>query len=344
MAPKNAKQSSSNSLTIGLDIGYGVTKCVSAMGQHVFPSVFGFGREFKFQAKEIADKHPGDQIWDDFGHWMVGDLALAQLRPHEQLRLRGRGGDEWAFRARLAKVAIGKMLTGNQSGDIVHVKIATGLPVDHMPDSGLMKAALIGQHVIKTDSTHVIANVSEVMVMPQPYGTIYTEMLETDGTMNDCYTAARTGVVDVGTYTIDVTLDDDGEYVDAQSGSIEGGVYTAQEHIAGIIEHDYREKPSYRVVEDVLRTKCLRVRGQEIDFSAEVEEALQPIRTATLNLLTEKWKTGITIDVIYLSGGGAELVLDEIKTSFPQSVLTKNPQLANARGYLKYANFVALQG
>jgi hypothetical protein len=39
-----------------------------------------------------------------------------------------------------------------------------------MRDAAELKEALLGQHLIQTDACEVIANVTEVMVMPQPYG------------------------------------------------------------------------------------------------------------------------------------------------------------------------------
>jgi hypothetical protein len=333
------------SITVGLDIGYGVTKCVIPDRAILFPSVLGFSRDIKFRSEELAAKYPGDHVWDDDGEWFVGDLALSQLRPGEQLRLRGRTANENeignVFRVRLMKAALGKLLPGHTSGDVVHVRIATGLPVDHMPDAPQLKAALLGQHLIRTDATQFIANVSEVMVMPQPYGTIYANMLTPTGQINDCYTAKRTGVVDIGTYTVDLTLDDNGEYIEAESGSIESGVYTAQERIAAAIERDYREKPGYRLVESVLRTGCLQARGEQIDYSDVVEEALEPLRTSTLNLLGEKWKGGLNVDTISISGGGAHLVQDVITDAYPQARVARDAQLANARGYLQYALFAA---
>jgi len=41
---------------------------------------------------------------------------------------------------------------------------------DHMWDASELKEALLGQHLIQTDVCEVIANVTEVRVMPQPYG------------------------------------------------------------------------------------------------------------------------------------------------------------------------------
>jgi len=330
-------------ITIGLDIGYGVVKAITSEAVITFPSVAGHAREIKFQQVEIAQRHPGDQISDDEGMWFVGDLALAQLPPGELLRLRGRTANEAAmgnaFRLRLAKVAIGKLFSGVRDRNAVHIRIATGLPCDHMRDAAELKKTLLGTHLIQTDSADMIANVFEVMVMPQPYGTIYSRTLLPNGDLNPIHTYMRTGVCDVGTYTVDVALDADGEYIDAESGSVESGVFTAQERIAEALERDYRQKMPFKIVEEVLRNGYFRANGELVDFSAEVEEALAPLRSATLNLLSEKWKAGTTVDVIYLSGGGAELVLREIVSAYPQTQLVKSAQLANAKGYLNYARF-----
>ncbi len=337
-----------STLTMGLDIGYGVVKAVTSDRVVTFPSVMGHARELKFQHDEIAQRHPGDQIGDDDGTWFVGDLAQAQLPPGELLRLRGRTANEAVmgnvFRLRLAKVAIGKLLQGQWNRDIVHIRIATGLPVDHMRDAADLKAALIGQHLIKTDVAEIVANVSEVMVMPQPYGTIFANTLTETGEINRHHTVMRTGVCDVGTYTVDIALDDDGEYVDAESGSVESGVYTAHERIATALERDYRQKMPFKLVEQVLKTGLFRAAGELVDYSDEVQEALGTLRSATLNLMSEKWKSGATVDAIYLSGGGAELVVKEVFAAYPQTILVQEAQLANARGYLNYARFVARQG
>lgn len=343
--PLSTSTLTTNTLTLGLDIGYGVVKAVTPMMTLTFPSVCGHAREIKFQAAEIAAKYAGDHIKDEDGSWFVGELALSQLPPGELLRLRGRTANEAVmgnvFRRRLAKVVIGKLLSGSKTRDVVHVRIAAGLPVDHMRDAPELKAALLGQHHIQTDSTDVIANITEVMVMPQPFGTIYANSLTSTGDINRQHTAIRTGVCDVGTYTVDIALDADGEYVDAESGSVESGVYTAQERIAAALERDYRQKMPYKIIEQVLRTGEFRAHGQPVDYSAEVEDALAPLRSATLGLLSDKWKSGANVDVIYLSGGGAELVYDLVAEAYKQTCLVKDAQLANARGYLNYALFTA---
>jgi len=137
---KNSKQSDTttiqpgDTLTVGLDIGYGVVKAVTDRAAIAFPSVMGHAHEIKFQQDTIQQKYPGDQITDTEGKWFVGDLAMAQVPAGELLRLRGRTANEKtmgnAFRLRLAKVAVGKLVQGVWGRDAIHLRLAVGLPVD----------------------------------------------------------------------------------------------------------------------------------------------------------------------------------------------------------------------
>lgn len=340
-------EKASNNLTLGLDIGYGAVKAVTETVSLVFPSVCGHARPLKFGMEDITARHPGEQLQDDAGAWFVGDLALMQLPPGELLRLRGRTADETslgnAFRVRMLKTAVGKLLPGYRDGEAVHLRLAVGLPVDHMGDAPALKEALCGPHLVRTDGTHLIAHVGEVMVMPQPVGTIYAQSLTASGAVNPHHTYQRTGVVDVGTYTVDLALDDDGEFVGAESGSLEGGVSSVLERIAAVLEQEHRQKIPLKLVESTLLTGSFRAKGTVMDYREVVESALEPLRSAVLSLMSDKWKTGTTVDRIYLSGGGAPLVAEVVKAVYPQTVVLPEPQFANARGYLRYALFMGAE-
>lgn len=336
-------------VTIGLDVGYGYTKAVAGENTSImFPSVMSHSRDIKFMADEIAQKYPGDQIVDEDGAWFIGDRAFAQSIEAELITLRGRTANEETignvFRTRLARAAIGKLFPGLRNGEIVHIRLATGLPVDHMRDASGLKQALIGQHAIQTDITNFVANITECMVMPQPYGTIYSRMLKTNGELDPCHTAIRTGVVDIGRYTIDLTLDDNGEYIEPESGSTEGGVYMALERIKGAVNGDFRISINDKLTEEILRTGCVRISGETINYQNVVNEAIEPVRDATLRLMNARWGTGARVDAIYLSGGGANLVHRAIKGVYRQTVLVDDSQLANARGYRNFAMFRQLEG
>lgn len=329
--------------TIGIDIGFGVTKVYDGRTMIKFPSVWGPERRLKFQADEIHGRYPGETITDDEGTWFVGDLASGQLPTGAQRRLRGRTPNEVVMgnvaRVRLAKVALGKLFPKTPENDVVHVRIATGLPVDHMHGAGDLKAALLGQHEILTDRVHFIANVVDVMVMPQPYGTIYANTLLPDGRLNPEHTARRTGVCDIGTFSIDVALDERSEFIDAASGSVESGMYMAQDMIATAYEQEFHEKPSLKTISEIMTTGVLWAHGEEIDMAGDLERAIDPVRQAAIELMTDKWQAGASVDIIYCSGGGAARAFDDIKAAFRQAVLMDNAQMANAIGYRHYAMF-----
>lgn len=341
-----AAKKSNQVINIGIDIGYGVVKAVSpGLSSVLFPSVWGYSRELKFQSGETALKYPGDQITDEDGDWFVGNLALSQIPAGQQLKLRGRTADEKELgnvaRLRLLKTALGKMFPGQRNGDVLHFHVATGLPVDHMRGAGEMKESLIGQHVVRTDQTSFVANIADVMVMPQPYGTVYRNMLTPKGEINPCHTYTRTGVVDAGTYTVDLALDDDGEYLDDYSGSVESGVWVIQEAVRKAYERDFNQKPSLKEIESIIQCKCVRAFGEPVDYAAEVEAGRSVLRDATLALLAEKWSTGVNVDVIYVAGGGAPLIYPDIKRVYRQAKLVEDFQISNAQGYLNYALFAA---
>lgn len=46
-------------------------------------------------------------------------------------------------------------------------ELQIGLPIDHMRDAAELRASLIRKHHIKTGTAELIANVTEVLVMPQ---------------------------------------------------------------------------------------------------------------------------------------------------------------------------------
>lgn len=340
------QNSTGSIMTIGADFGYGNTKAAWNGDQIIFPSVAGHARDVMFNADKNSAKYPGDEITDSYGDWFIGELALKQIPEAQQLMLKGRtaNADEqgMAFRLRLMYSTLAKMFPVTH-GDALHIRLATGLPVKHMRDASLMKETFIGQHPIRANNANFVANITDVMVMPQPYGTLYSQQLLPNGELDPHYTAIRSAVVDVGRFTVDCALDDNGDFIDAESDSVEAGVHTVQERIAKAMDQDFDKTPNYSQIETVLRTKRFKNGVKTHDYSVEVENAVKPLRDATLALMSRLWGTGMGIDVIYLTGGGGILVEEAVKKAYPQALLIDNAQMSNAIGYLSYARFAARQ-
>jgi hypothetical protein len=226
------KTSGDRPVVVGLDVGYGNVKAVGpARNWVMFPSVCGralIGRTFSNE--ELKRRYAGDQIADKSGRWFVGRLAMSQLGEGELTRLRGRSVDETTlgneFRVRMATAAIGKLYPQRRNKEVVPITIATGLPVDYYAndEEGLIKA-LEGELEIETDQTSMIAKVVDVVVMPQPYGGIYSEMFTEIGQHNAAYRGKMVAGVDGGMYTIDAVLDDNGEYMGTNLEAVREGCF-----------------------------------------------------------------------------------------------------------------------
>lgn len=332
-------------INVGIDAGYGAVKAMIA-GEPpvVFPSVYGYAVNIAYQADEIAARYPGDQITDDGQDWFVGELAMSQLRAGELLMLRGRSGtaDDVGVEARLRliKAALGKLLGKLvTNGDMVTIRLATGLPVAHMRPAAVngLKEALIGVHRIETDVANFVANIVDVMVIPQPTGALYSQQLTATGEVNIAHIAKRVGVADPGMYTIDAAADDDGVYLEQRSDSTPGGVFVVHRRISDLLTEEMGEPPEYWQVEKVLRTGVLSIRGKDRIFSKQVKTFCEALETATMNLLTELWGAGAGFDAIYVVGGGGPLVIKRVQEVYTQAVLVPDPQLSIAQGYLNYA-------
>jgi plasmid segregation protein ParM len=337
-------------LEVGLDIGFGVTKIITYInGQYVqaaFPSVATHAHKIRYNADKTSAKYPGEQISVEDGEYFVGNLALSQGDPAELLRLDGRTGNDdsfgMSFRRMMMQVALAKILPYHED-EVIYIVINTGLPVAHMQDAPLLKKALSGVYHIRTNNASFTVHVTEVRVMPQPYGSLYSQQINPDGTMNALHVAEVCSVVDVGFFTVDLTLDKSTEYIDEQSDSVAVGIHVAHRRLTHKMDAHYRTTFPSDVIDDLLRTGKVKVRNKPMSHHEDVAEALQPVIDAVIAAMNRLWESGIFIDVIYVVGGGAAVVIDAIKKVYPHAVMLADAQMSNARGYLHYGNFIARQ-
>lgn len=326
---------------MGVDIGYGVTKIVTSDQTVMFPSVIAQPHHIDYAADEISARYPGQDLTINGVHWWTGDMALKQGK--QPMQLKGRTADDdktgMEFRVRLLASAIATVFPF-QDGEMHRLHIATGLPVKHMSDAAMMKEMFISQLAIAANNCNLIAAIEACNVVPQPYGSIYSETMNRDGSTNEYYTARKTVTVDIGRYTVDVAYDNEGEYIDSLSGTAPVGMAVAEERIQKILESDLRtDKVPYDVIEKALRTGFVNVRGELVSYADDVNDAIRPVKDGTLTLLNNLVGNAFDVDVIKVSGGGAEAktVYKEIHAAYPNAKLIADPQTANARGYYNYA-------
>ncbi|MCA9915437.1 MAG: ParM/StbA family protein [Anaerolineae bacterium] len=332
---------------IGLDIGYGNVKAFNGSETIKFPAIWGRATDARYESAATRTNYQNDDIFDEDGHWLVGEKARKHIPAAMQRNLRGRMMDEQAYshqaRLRLAKAVFAKFFPDAADGDVIQILLATGLPVSHMTGVQAFRDLLLQPIPIRVDDgREFVVHPARVFVMPQPYGTFYKASLNPDGSINPHFTARRTGIFDPGTFSTDAALDDEGEFINAQSDTLEIGVSTIQNAIADEYERRHGQKPGYRDIEQGVKTGYITVRGTPEDFREVRAVAGNNLAEGAIQLAGRLWGTGADIDLVLVTGGGARFVIDRLKAQFPQAELMEDSETANAEGYRRLALNVVL--
>lgn len=198
----------------------------------------------------------------------------------------------------------------------------------------------------------ISAKVENVYVIPQSAGAYYDAILE-DGQLlsfNDTSNKAadykdfrnmeqyKSVTMDIGYRTTDGAVIDQGNYVSAESFTLEIGVKNVLLELRRIIQakHNYTNIK----IPDLLkfaRQGYIRLSGEEIDITGYLTEASRPyveqIRAETQSYISDFR----TIDYWVFTGGGAIIMQDAIKEVFGEHIkFLKNLEFNNAMGYLEY--------
>ncbi len=325
-------------ITIGLDLGYGLTKAIADNGRQVcFESRVAPAEFIRFQADIGAQvKTNGLTLHDpEEGPLFVGELASKQGRPGAIRSPRDRNRVTDPITTHLADAAFAMLLPGIEQA---RVRLVTGLPVSFYRDAFQLSQHLQGTHQVLLDGRSLAVEVEDVLVVPQPFGALLTLILDERGMM---LTSAldliegRVGVLDIGTFTTDLILVESLEYIEARSSSIEVGVSTAIEMIRKVLLDDYRVSYEQHELEQAMRRGWLVIDGKKHPLNGLASERLDPIARSIEAQARTLWNVS-TLNAMVLAGGGALALKPWLEPRLPQAIYAPNAAMANAAGFLRY--------
>jgi plasmid segregation protein ParM len=319
-------------MILSVDIGYGYTKGVGSDGvRFSFPSVIGNAEEVRFSIDLNRDN---EEQSVKYGEWTFayGGHALLQSRIQTTIFDRSRTRDQiykMLFVAALVEMT-------KQSPDCKRVKVVTGLPVDFFNDRSDVVKAFVGDYRITTDREFE-CTVESVYVAPQPFGSLFRELLNERGRIvNSEVERRRIGVIDVGTYTTDFILADELRYVQRLSGSIRIGWSKVINKVQQALSDLYRLELSLHEVDRALQAGAVRVHGEPMPLQPLVAPAVGEIETAVIARSRDLWGEAVDLDTILVTGGGGASVYDAIHNVYPHARLLDSPFWANAEGLQRF--------
>ena len=322
-----------------IDLGFGAVKAIGGYKSVEYPSAVGDFRPVRFtvgiEGQELKDKlcveYEGKK-------YFIGNIAYTQSSPRVTMN-RNRFISKEGVAIMLSALVL---LSSNQYEE---VKLVTGLPVNEYAElKDHYQETLVGRHSIQllepdgSGGKFFAFNIGEVIVLPQPIGTIFDKVLNSEGKIQDEDLArSKIGVVDVGKYTVDLSVMDALQFIDKSSTSYSDiGLFDAFKDLSLALKRE-----GYEIPPDSLEPY---IRGNKhLNGLAELKERIfESQADKVMSRLNNTWADLWSFDRIYITGGGAVVLgkhlLKHIATDKVE--ICNNPTMTNCSGYFKFGKKV----
>jgi len=317
-------------MKVGIDLGYNAVKVVSDSGNKTFPSMVG--------TPEQSSYGMGGRTTFTITHedkmYNVGEAAI------EQSRFAGRQEDrEWINSTEYMILFLAALSTQRTSGS-VDMSIVTGLPLAYFEADreSVQERFEKVHHVYRDDRKVLTVNVRHCWVAPQPMGTLASMAFTKKGDIANADIArGRVGIIDIGGHTTNILHSLKMEDIRAETESIVMGGWHIARAMQPVIEErcpgvDWKSHE----IEQAIKNKSINYRGDTIDLSDDVNTVLNQFANPILAKVRELWPgDGARLDCILITGGGAHLIGNRIKSDLKHSKVSiiDDPVFANAIGY-----------
>jgi len=331
---------------VGLDIGFGFTKGVNGRDSLVFKSIFGEASEIQYREQMLGAPAIEDHLHVsiDGEDYFVGELA------ERQSNVRSFTLDQNQFVSEFSKVmalaAIANLVERNEP-----VRVVTGLPVSYYRrHRDELTKIITGKHAVTlTDHQgkpqEVPVNITHVRVIPQPFGTLFNQMMNNMSEVTDKrLVQEKIGVIDVGFRTSDYTVADKTRYSERASRTTDSGISRAFALIAGKLKEKTGTSIEVYRLYDAVARGSIKIRGKSVDLKPLTENAFSKLAAAIASEVGRLWMDDWDIDLIIVTGGGGAVLAPYLQPLLQGEVLTLDPstdaRLNNVRGYWKYGTNV----
>lgn len=325
-------------MILSIDIGYGYTKGVGPQDwRFSFPSVIGNAEEITFSGDLFA-RQAGPLVGYGGRRFFYGEQALLQSRLRTAIFDRSRVRDatyRLLFVACLAELA-------QQYPEGTSLNVVTGLPVAFFADRSDVVISLEGEYRLQLEDT-VVFDVEQVYVVPQPFGSLFRELLSEGGVISNVDVEhGRIAVIDAGTYTTDFIVSDSLRYVQRFSGSIPVGWSEALNNVQRELSTRYRLDLTLHEVDQAVRNGSARVKGEPISLEPLLAPAVRDLELAVVAKARDLWGEGVNLDAMLITGGAAPQLAGALRAIYPQARLMADSFWANAEGFYRFGQRPAI--
>ncbi|HHT02366.1 MAG TPA: ParM/StbA family protein [Firmicutes bacterium] len=321
---------------VGLDVGYGFVKATDGAKGFSFPSVIGQGHEKPVFSTRMEKRPLIEDLKVSIGgdSYFVGRAAMRHAKYVQRDLSYTRAADG------MFQVLVFSALSLFADGQQNEFKVVTGLPPERMHlmqdvEKRMQQRVTVTLHEGKR-SKDIDIWVSDVEVVPQPLGTYWSYVLNSQGIAKGDL-SGRVGIIDIGFRTSDLALIEDGDYVPEKSKTIPVASSTAYSHITEGLVTKYGFEAEGYILDEAVITKKINVSGESLDITDIVKSAFQKLASAVLIEMNSFWRLQ-DLDLMILSGGGGKGIYEFLLPAIPRLRMSEQPVTANSIGFLSWAN------
>ena len=231
------------------------------------------------------------------------------------------------------------------------VHLVSGLPVSAFyKNNGEKRCDMIQKKCasLKQAVTPVIkrlpAAIAFVEVIPEALAAWYDYVIVAKGddiTLDEQRLSLPVAIIDIGGRTTDYVVVKDQGVMHASSGSLQGGMLDVKQLVAhGIQECFDLERVGEQLVSNAVEQGVVRLHGKDYDVTAWVDAAKRELIERLYAETRRQLGLGTELERIVFVGGGTVALAEHIVDWFPNQVIGEHPAFANARGMLKYMQYV----
>lgn len=328
---------------------------VEKLGAKVLPSHFLDYDDLGDQRTAIGDKQLHidkyvSSIDKDFEYAWGTDLHLV----HAEDKFISTIGFENRYSRRefklLADFALAELARDYEEANkgILEVIVSTGVPTDDFtkgPVDAITKT-LLGDHNITVNGDSLNIRVKEVMVNPQPVGTVYNEVLDLEGYVIEDQAnllEEQVVVVDIGGGTL---LIDTLKNLNLSNPRTQKpyGAFELYDRIVNLATDGGIKGITAFEVERILRDSNPKEgyffkpnRNESFPITNYVNKAVTKYTRDVLNTVVTTVKTNLRNDTMLFTGGTSNLIQqEEAKLQFKFARFVEDSEVANVFGFYKY--------
>ena len=329
-------------MLVAVDLGYGRIKAEAESKRLNYPSLvsdfnglaFTSGEETSDDLDRLAVEYEGEKFF-------LGEMARRQGAARATL-----DQDRFIDLEGMALLA-GTLTRFTKPGKQV-VNLVAGLPVTFyakMEDT--YKKAIQGKHEVTIltpdgkEGENYTFRIDEIRLMPQPFGSIFNELLSEDGGIEKpSYGTGNVGVIDIGYNTLDLCRADELEFIERKSRSFSNtGMHSAYVEISKSLYEAFKVEVSEEHLENAVRERKFKAGGRVYDINNIIETAYKNVAERVVSKIRNTWNDLWNVDRILITGGGAPALGDYIGSALEHEgvvICNDDAIYTNVRGYYKY--------